>query len=179
MPRKSKSLSKNVVGDKGILVKKNVNHSNIVIGDNSILSASTPLESQSKNLSSKPPQSVVRSESTSTKLIPFLCYAKENSVGVREFRERLKAEAWIDPWYDEEDILPGQMWEESVVEAVHNSHAVIVFLSSIAVRKEGFFHKEPRPLFLANSLARLYPSLSSLPVAFLSLPFCCGSLLPI
>jgi len=142
MPHKNKSLSKNVVGDKGILVKKNVNHSNIVIGDNSSLSASTPLESQSKNLSSKPPQSVVRSESTSTKLIPFLCYAKENSVGVREFRERLKAEAWIDPWYDEEDILPGQMWEESVVEAVHNSHAVIVFLSSIAVRKEGFFHKE-------------------------------------
>jgi len=48
----------------------------------------------------------------------------------------------IDPWFDEEDILPGQMWEGSVTDAVHNSHAVIVFLSSIAVRTEGFFHKE-------------------------------------
>jgi hypothetical protein len=75
-------------------------------------------------------------------LIPFLCYAKENSTAVREFRERLKAEDWIDPWFDEEDILPGQMWEGSVVEAVHNSHAVIIFLSSTAVRTEGFFHKE-------------------------------------
>jgi hypothetical protein len=84
----------------------------------------------------------VGSQSAASKLIPFLCYAKENSPGVREFRERLKAEDWVDPWFDEEDILPGQMWEESVVEAVHNSHAVIVFLSSIAIRQEGFFHKE-------------------------------------
>jgi hypothetical protein len=75
-------------------------------------------------------------------LIPFLCYAKENSTAVREFREHLKAEDWVDPWFDEEDILPGQKWEGSVTEAVHNSHAVIVFLSSIAVRTEGFFHKE-------------------------------------
>ena len=88
------------------------------------------------------PQSVVESEFAGSKLIPFLCYAKENSTAVREFRERLRAETWIDPWFDEEDILPGQKWEGSVVDAVHNSHAVIVFLSSIAVRKEGFFHKE-------------------------------------
>lgn len=77
-----------------------------------------------------------------SKLIPFLCYAKENQPIVREFSQLLKAEGWIDPWFDEEDILPGQRWEGSVTEAVHNSHAVIVFLSSIAVRTEGFFHKE-------------------------------------
>jgi len=76
------------------------------------------------------------------KLIPFLCYAKEDQVVVREFSQRLKSEGWIDPWFDEEDILPGQMWEDSVTEAVHNSDAVLVFLSSVAVRKEGFFQKE-------------------------------------
>ena len=53
------------------------------------------------------------------KLIPFLCYAKENVEIVRQLAARLKAEGWIDPWFDEEDILPGQKWEDRVVQAVH------------------------------------------------------------
>ena len=76
------------------------------------------------------------------KLIPFLCYAKENVEEVRQLANRLKSEGWIDPWLDEEDILPGQKWEDRVVKAVQESHAVIVFLSKIAVESEGFFHKE-------------------------------------
>lgn len=78
------------------------------------------------------------------KLIPFLCYAKENVENVRQLAIRLKVEGWIDPWLDEEDILPGQKWENRVVSAVRESHAVIVFLSKIAVENEGFFHKELR-----------------------------------
>jgi hypothetical protein len=135
MPRKNKAPNKNTTGDKNTTIKGN--NSNIVIGDNSSLSSQQP-----DKLPDSTPQSVVGSEPTGSKLIPFLCYAKENSTAVREFRERLKAEDWVDPWFDEEDILPGQKWEGSVTEAVHNSHAVIVFLSSIAVRTEGFFHKE-------------------------------------
>ena len=141
MPRKIKSPNKNTAGDKNIIINGNVNHSNIIIGDNSSLTTSVPAQ-QPEKPSLSAPQSVVESEFAGSKLIPFLCYAKENSTAVREFRERLRAETWIDPWFDEEDILPGQKWEGSVVDAVHNSHAVIVFLSSIAVRKEGFFHKE-------------------------------------
>lgn len=76
------------------------------------------------------------------KLVPFLCYAKENQTVVREFGQRLKSEGWIDPWFDEEDILPGQIWQDSVVNAVRQSHAVIVFLSKIAIASEGFFQKE-------------------------------------
>lgn len=82
------------------------------------------------------------SNSNVTKLIPFLCYAKENQVVVREFSLRLKSEGWIDPWFDEDDILPGQLWQDSVTNAVRNSHAVIIFLSKVAIASEGFFHKE-------------------------------------
>jgi len=131
-----------MAGNNSIIINGGVNNSNIIIGDNSSLSMPAFSEQRLEKIITSAHPSVVKSESTSTKLIPFLCYAKENSTGVREFRERLKAEAWIDPWFDEEDILPGQMWEERVTEAVHNSHAVIIFLSSIAVRTEGFFHKE-------------------------------------
>ena len=141
MPHKTKSPGKNTAGDSSIVINGNVSNSNIIIGDNSSLTASVPSQQPEKSSASMP-SSVVGSESAGSKLIPFLCYAKENSTDVREFRERLKAELWIDPWFDEEDILPGQKWEGSVVDAVHNSHAVIVFLSSIAVRTEGFFHKE-------------------------------------
>jgi hypothetical protein len=76
------------------------------------------------------------------KLIPFLCYAKKNKDVVREFGLRLKSEGWIDPWFDEDDILPGQVWQESVITAVMQSHAVIIFLSKIAVASEGFFQRE-------------------------------------
>lgn len=142
MPRKNKTPNNNTASDKSIIINGDVNNSNIIIGDNSSLSKSASTEQQPEKMPASPLQIVVGSESVGSKLIPFLCYAKENSSGVREFRERLKAEDWVDPWFDEEDILPGQMWEASVTEAVYNCHAVIIFLSSIAIRTEGFFHKE-------------------------------------
>lgn len=80
--------------------------------------------------------------SVSNKLIPFLSYSKLNKNSVREFAAKLKSEAWIDPWFDEEDILPGQDWQNSVVTGVRRSHAVIIFLSKAAVASEGFFQKE-------------------------------------
>ena len=44
------------------------------------------------------------------KLIPFISYSKSNITAARDFAEKLKSEGWIDPWFDEEDILPGQIW---------------------------------------------------------------------
>ena len=142
MPSKKKTPNKNTAGDNSIIINGDMNNSTIIIGDNSSLNPSAPSQQKTEKPSERVLQPVVPSESTNSKLSPFLCYAKENSAGVREFRERLRAESWVDPWFDEEDILPGQMWEGSVTDAVHNSHAVIIFLSSFAIRTEGFFHKE-------------------------------------
>lgn len=142
MSLKNKTSDQNASNNKSIIINGDVNHSNIIIGDNSNLRVSTSPQSRSEELPSSTPSQIVGTDSGTSKLIPFLCYAKENSTSVREFHQRLKAEDWVDPWFDEEDILPGQMWEGSVADAVHQSHAVIIFLSSFAVRKEGFFHKE-------------------------------------
>jgi len=141
MPSNDTDENNNTAGDKSVIINGDVSNSTIIIGDNSRLTPSTSLQQTDKS-STSTLKIVVGSETTDSKLIPFLCYSKENSTGVREFRERLKAETWIDPWFDEEDILPGEKWEGSVSEAVHNSHAVIIFLSSFAVRTEGFFHVE-------------------------------------
>lgn len=81
-------------------------------------------------------------EPAHNKLVPFLAYSKINRTPVRDFAARLKAEGWIDPWFDEEDILPGQVWEDSVITGVRHSHAVIIFLSRAGVSSAGFFHKE-------------------------------------
>ena len=141
MPSNDTDENNNTAGDNSVIINGDVSNSTIIIGDNSRLTPSTSLRQTDKS-STSTLKIVVGSETTDSKLIPFLCYSKENSTGVREFRERLKAETWIDPWFDEEDILPGEKWEGSVSEAVHNSHAVIIFLSSYAVRTEGFFHVE-------------------------------------
>jgi hypothetical protein len=36
----------------------------------------------------------------------FLCHSKDDKVVVRELYQRLNAEGWIDPWLDEEKLLP-------------------------------------------------------------------------
>lgn len=141
MPGNDNDQNDITAGENSIIINGDVSNSTIIIGDNSRLTPSMPSKKTEK-IPASAVQIVVGSESAGSKLIPFLCYSKENSTGVREFRERLKAETWIDPWFDEEDILPGEKWEDLVTEAVHNSHAVIIFLSSFAVRTEGFFHVE-------------------------------------
>ena len=89
-----------------------------------------------------PQETTAGTETKSQKLIPFLAYSKINKTPVRRFAARLRSEGWIDPWIDEEDILPGQVWQNSVIMGVRRSHAVIIFLSNEAVASEGFFQRE-------------------------------------
>ena len=71
----------------------------------------------------------------------FLCHASEDKASVRDIYERLKTDGFL-PWLDEEDLLPGQEWEEEIPKAVKNADAVIVFVSRRSVPKEGYFQKE-------------------------------------
>lgn len=141
MPQNSSNGKKKNSGDKNITIGGNVTNSTIIIGDSNSVNSTIASTESPKIESSKKVDPSPRT-SAGEKLIPFLCYAKENQSVVREFSQRLKSENWIDPWFDEEDILPGQIWQDSVVNAVRHSHAVIVFLSQVAIASEGFFHKE-------------------------------------
>ena len=81
---------------------------------------------------------------TDRKLRVFLCHASQDKLIVRELYQRLLAEGWIDPWLDEEKILPGQDWDMEIRQAVRAADAVIVFLSNQSVLKEGYIQKELR-----------------------------------
>ena len=71
----------------------------------------------------------------------FLCHSKGDKEKVREFYHRLYSDG-LNPWLDEEDLLPGQIWEPEIRKAVKSSAAVLVFLSRMAVTSTGFVHKE-------------------------------------
>jgi hypothetical protein len=78
------------------------------------------------------------------KLRVFLCHASQDKPTVRELYQRLLKETWIDPWLDEERLLPGQDWNLEIEKAVESSDAVIVCVSSISVAKEGYVQRELR-----------------------------------
>ncbi len=56
----------------------------------------------------------------------------------------LKSVPWIDPWLDEENLLPGQDWDLEITKATRDADAIIICLSSVSVKKEGYVNKEIR-----------------------------------
>jgi len=74
----------------------------------------------------------------------FLCHSSQDKPVVRELYEKLLAEGWIDPWLDQEKILPGQDWDLEIEKAVETSDLVLVCLSNQSVSKEGYLQKELR-----------------------------------
>src|SRR5687767_14941176 len=82
--------------------------------------------------------------STIRKLRVFLCHASQDKPVVRELRQRLADEGWIDPWLDEKRLLPGEDWRTSIEEAVEQSDLVVICLSNNSVNKDGFVQKELR-----------------------------------
>jgi flagellar biosynthesis GTPase FlhF len=76
------------------------------------------------------------------KLRVFLCHASQDKPMVRELYKKLDAEGWIDPWLDEEKLLPGEDWDMEIEKAVESADAVVVCLSKNSVSKEGYVQKE-------------------------------------
>lgn len=73
----------------------------------------------------------------------FLCHSSNDKAAVRRLRAEL-SNAWIDPWLDEEKLLPGQKWTVEIPKAVRASDVVIVCLSAGSVNKAGYLQKEIR-----------------------------------
>ncbi len=76
------------------------------------------------------------------KLRVFLCHSSQDKPIVRELYQRLNAEGWIDPWLDEEKLIPGQDWDLEIEKAVEASDIVIMCLSKSSVTKEGYIQRE-------------------------------------
>jgi cold shock CspA family protein len=83
----------------------------------------------------------VKPKSISRAVNVFLCHSKQNKAAVRNLYQRLRSEN-INPWFDEESLLPGQDWDYEIRKAVKSSDAVIVCVSKDSVSKAGYVQKE-------------------------------------
>jgi len=100
----------------------------------------------------------------------FLCHASQDKPAVRELYQRLLIESWIDPWLDEEKLLPGQDWNLEIEKAVETSDAVIVCVSKVSVAKEGYVQRELRQV-LNIALEKLEGAIFVIPVRLDDCPF--------
>ena len=71
----------------------------------------------------------------------FLCHSVGDKQKVRVLYHQLKSES-VDPWLDEEKILPGQNWAAEITKAVRSSDIVLACLSNDSITKEGYVQKE-------------------------------------
>ncbi|MBI3172728.1 MAG: toll/interleukin-1 receptor domain-containing protein [Chloroflexi bacterium] len=80
----------------------------------------------------------------------FLSCSEHDLSVARAYYEKFRAAGWIQPWLEEEDLLPGQDSRLEIERAVRNADAVLVFLSSRSVSQEG---QSQRQLKLALDVA--------------------------
>ena len=78
------------------------------------------------------------------KLRVFVCHAREDRPVVHAIYTRLLKEDWIDPWLDEESLLPGQNRDLKLDDTLKSTHVVLVCLSKQSLDQEGDFQREIR-----------------------------------
>lgn len=71
----------------------------------------------------------------------FLCHSSNDKPVVRALYQRLCNDG-IDPWLDEENLIPGQRWRKVITEEVRNADVVLVCLSKSSINKSGYVQKE-------------------------------------
>jgi TIR domain len=84
---------------------------------------------------------VVFQASRSTQV--FIAYAKEDRAQARRLYRALKNHG-LEPWMDEQNLLPGQNWPRAIERAIEVSDYVLVCFSRRSVGKRGFFQSELR-----------------------------------
>jgi len=68
----------------------------------------------------------------------FLCHSSSDKPKVRELYQKLLEDGFT-PWLDEENLLPGQDWEQEIPNAVKRSEIVLVCLSKSSIKLSSTF----------------------------------------
>jgi formylglycine-generating enzyme required for sulfatase activity len=73
----------------------------------------------------------------------FLAHAREDKAQVRKLYADLTARGF-DPWLDEVDLVPGQIWKEEIPRAIRQAGVFLACLSSRSAGKVGYVQNEFR-----------------------------------
>jgi len=71
----------------------------------------------------------------------FICYSKLDKDIVKGLSQNLRIQG-VDPWVDEEKILPGQDWELEIEKSINSSDVIITCFSNRSINKPGYINKE-------------------------------------
>lgn len=71
----------------------------------------------------------------------FLSYARQDQEEVLEVWDKLR-KVGLNPWIDKKDILPGENWKLSILNAIRNSEFFLIFLSNNSINKRGIIQVE-------------------------------------
>lgn len=73
----------------------------------------------------------------------FLSYSRSDSAVAKDIYRKLKQRGF-QVWFDEESLLPGQVWESEIEESIFSAGLVLVLLSKNSVSQMGYAQKEIR-----------------------------------
>jgi hypothetical protein len=73
----------------------------------------------------------------------FISYSSGDREQVQKIYEHLLA-LGANPWYDQEDLLPGQDWNMEIRKGLDEADMILLCLSKKSVNKEGYVQKELR-----------------------------------
>jgi hypothetical protein len=73
----------------------------------------------------------------------FISYSSGDREQVQKIYEHLLA-LGADPWYDQEDLLPGHNWDMEIRKGLDEADMILLCLSKKSVNKEGYVQKELR-----------------------------------
>lgn len=73
----------------------------------------------------------------------FLLHAKEDRSVAKSIGEKLWHDGFLT-WFDENDLLPGDKWEDLIETAIEESDFILVFLSERSIVKTGYVQHEMR-----------------------------------
>jgi hypothetical protein len=62
----------------------------------------------------------------------------------------------FEPWLDEEDLLPGQIWADEIPRALKASEFILVFFSRNSVAKRGYVQREMKMALDAFSTVHFF-----------------------
>jgi formylglycine-generating enzyme required for sulfatase activity len=79
----------------------------------------------------------------STRRRIFLAHAREDKPQVRKLYADLKARGF-DPWLDEVDLMPGQIWKTEIPNAIRHAEMFLACLSRQSIEKRGYVQREFR-----------------------------------
>ena len=71
----------------------------------------------------------------------FLAHAKEDKEAVIDLYYRLRDKGY-NPWLDEQDLLPGQIWRAEIPKAIKDSQIFVACLSNLSIGKQGYVQEE-------------------------------------